>query len=63
MTAGRSPSEGLVLVCGVGAFGQAVLSRLRSFAVSLRLIDLVHPDWRNPELQQEMQGSWQPNCG
>lgn len=57
MTAGRSPSEGLVLVCGVGAFGQAVLSRLRSFAVSLRLIDLVQPDWRNPELQQELQGS------
>ncbi|MEB3167350.1 MAG: NAD-binding protein [Synechococcaceae cyanobacterium] len=57
MTAGHASSEGLVLVCGVGAFGQAVLSRLQSFAVNLQLIDLVQPDWRNLELQQELQGS------
>lgn len=57
MTAGRSPDAETVLVCGVGAFGQAVLSRLRPFAVPLHLIDLAQPDWRNPELQLELQGS------
>jgi voltage-gated potassium channel Kch len=45
-----------VLVCGLGAFGQAVIARLLPFGVPLRLIDLSPPDWRYPEFQQALQG-------
>jgi len=44
-----------ILVCGLGAFGQAVLSRLLPFDVALRVLDLRPPDWRNPGLQEALQ--------
>lgn len=40
-----------VLVCGLGAFGQAVLSRLLTFGTPLRLIDRCRPDWRSGGLE------------
>lgn len=43
-----------VLVCGLGAFGQAVLARLLPFAIPLRLLDLRRPDWRMPALEEAL---------
>ncbi len=55
LSAGGSPAhEQPVLVCGLGAFGQAVLERLRPFAIPLRLLALQPPDWRSPALQREL---------
>jgi len=52
-----NPSEAPLLVCGLGAFGQAVLTRLLAFGTPLRLLDLHQPDWRTPELQREFDNS------
>ena len=41
-----------MVVCGLGAFGQAVLGRLMPFAIPLRLLALAPPDWRSPALHQ-----------
>ena len=41
-----------ILVCGLGAFGQAVLRRLLPFSLPLRLLALQPPDWRSPELAE-----------
>jgi Trk K+ transport system NAD-binding subunit len=44
-----------ILVCGLGAFGQAVLCRLLPFDVAVRVLDLRPPDWRTPGLQDLLQ--------
>lgn len=43
-----------VLLCGLGAFGQAVAARLLS-SIPLRGLDLHPPDWRTPQLQQALE--------
>ncbi|MEX1316786.1 MAG: NAD-binding protein [Synechococcaceae cyanobacterium] len=43
-----------VLVCGLGAMGQACLRRLSRFDVALRCLDLQRPSWRDPELEQRL---------
>jgi Trk K+ transport system NAD-binding subunit len=43
-----------VLVCGLGAMGQACLQRLGRFDVPLRTIDLQRPSWRDPDLEQRL---------
>ncbi|MFM7269214.1 MAG: NAD-binding protein, partial [Cyanobium sp.] len=43
-----------VLVCGLGAFGQAVAARLLPSGVPLRALALHPPDWRSPQLQQAL---------
>lgn len=55
MTAGTEGDEPTILVCGLGAFGQAVLSRLLPFDVAVRVLDLRIPDWRTPGLQEALQ--------
>lgn len=45
-----------ILVCGLGAFGQAVLRRLLPFSLPLRLLALQPPDWRSPELAEALAG-------
>lgn len=55
LAAGRAPSPSpleLVLVCGLGGLGQAVLARLLPFGVPVRGIDLRPPDWRTPALSE-----------
>jgi Trk K+ transport system NAD-binding subunit len=47
-------AEGAVLVCGLGALGQACLQRLVSFHVPLRCLDLHQPNWRDPRLEAEL---------
>jgi Trk K+ transport system NAD-binding subunit len=54
MSEAAPAGDGLVLVCGLGAFGQAVVCRLLPFAIPLRLIDQREPDWRTPELRQTL---------
>jgi Trk K+ transport system NAD-binding subunit len=49
-----TPGEGPVLVCGLGALGQACLQRLLRFGVPLRCLDLEQPIWRDPSLQQQL---------
>ncbi len=49
------PDASPILVCGLGAFGQAVLCRLLPFHVALRVLDLRLPDWRTPGLQEALQ--------
>lgn len=44
-------SEGAVLVCGLGALGQACLERLLPFQVPLVGVDLQPPQWRCEELE------------
>ncbi len=43
-----------MLVCGLGAFGQAVVARLLPFGITLRLLDVQPPDWRSQEMQQRL---------
>lgn len=47
-------AEAAVLVCGLGALGQACLQRLLSFRVPLRCLDLRAPSWRDPALEQAL---------
>ena len=47
-------SDGSVLVCGLGALGQACLQRLLAFNVPLRCLDLAEPSWRDPDLQRRL---------
>jgi hypothetical protein len=54
MSEAAPAGNGPVLVCGLGAFGQAVVCRLLPFAIPLRLIDQREPDWRTPELRQSL---------
>lgn len=42
-----------ILVCGLGAFGQAVLCRLLPFDVAVRVLDLRPPDWRTPHVLRQ----------
>jgi voltage-gated potassium channel Kch len=44
MSAAVEPNRAPVLVCGLGAFGQAVIGRLLPFGIPLRLLDLAPPD-------------------
>lgn len=46
-----------MLVCGLGAMGQACLQRLLQFGVPLRCLDLRPPSWRDPDLEQRLLGS------
>lgn len=46
-----------MLVCGLGAMGQACLQRLLHFGVPLRCLDLRRPSWRDPQLEQQLGGS------
>jgi Trk K+ transport system NAD-binding subunit len=43
-----------VLVCGLGAMGQACLLRLSRFDVALQALDLQRPSWRDPELERRL---------
>jgi Trk K+ transport system NAD-binding subunit len=43
-----------VLVCGLGALGQACLKRLLAFDLPLHGVDLRRPDWREPELETRL---------
>jgi Trk K+ transport system NAD-binding subunit len=44
-----------LLICGLGALGQACLERLLGFAVPLTGVDLHQPVWRSPELERAFQ--------
>lgn len=50
------PSQGSVLVCGLGSLGQTCLQRLLAFDVPLWGIDLVAPVWRHPDLEPALEG-------
>ena len=52
---GPGPGMAPVLVCGLGAFGQAVIGRLLPFGIPLRLLDRAPPDWRTPEWAETLQ--------
>jgi Trk K+ transport system NAD-binding subunit len=43
-----------VLVCGLGALGQACLRRLVAFNIPLRCLDLARPSWSDPELENRL---------
>jgi len=43
-----------VLVCGLGALGQACLQRLLAFDLPLHGVDLQQPSWRDPELESRL---------
>lgn len=47
-------TDGAVLVCGLGALGQACLQRLVRFHVPIRCLDQQLPNWRDPELEAEL---------
>jgi Trk K+ transport system NAD-binding subunit len=46
--------EGGVLICGLGALGQACLERLLPFDVPLTAVDLLQPRWRRAELAERI---------
>jgi Trk K+ transport system NAD-binding subunit len=46
--------DGAVLICGLGALGQACLERLLPFDVQLRAVDLHSPQWRRADLSQRI---------
>jgi Trk K+ transport system NAD-binding subunit len=46
-----------VLVCGLGALGQACLRRLLAFELPLHGVDLRQPNWRDPELESRLAGT------
>ena len=46
--------DGAVLICGLGALGQACLERLLPFDVPLTAVDLHPPQWRREELGQRI---------
>jgi len=46
-----------VLVCGLGALGQACLQRLLAFDLPLHGLDLRQPSWRDPLLSARLAGS------
>jgi len=45
-----------VLVCGLGALGQACLQRLLAFELPLHGLDLRQPNWRDPLLNARLSG-------
>lgn len=47
-------AEAAVLVCGLGALGQACLQRLVRFNVPIRCLDRQQPNWRDPRLEAEL---------
>lgn len=49
------PAEPPVLLCGLGAFGQAVAARLLPSGLPLRVLDHRPPDWRTPQLQESLE--------
>lgn len=58
-TGADARTGGAVLVCGLGALGQACLQRLLGFNVPLRCLDLLEPNWRDPDLQRQLTGQLQ----
>ena len=48
------PNPAPVLVCGLGALGQACLQRLLAFDLPLHGVDLRQPNWRDPELESRL---------
>jgi len=46
-----------VLVCGLGALGQACLQRLLAFDLPLHGVDLRQPNWRDRELESRLSGT------
>jgi len=46
--------DGAVLICGLGALGQACMERLLPFDVPLTAVDLLQPKWRRAELGERI---------
>ncbi|MFM1812381.1 MAG: hypothetical protein RLZZ336_1319, partial [Cyanobacteriota bacterium] len=46
-----------ILICGLGKLGQACLRRLRDFDVPLMAMDRHPPDWRDPDLADDLQAA------
>lgn len=50
------PNGAPVLVCGLGALGQACLERLLEFDIPLRCLDRNPPSWRDRNLEERLSG-------